>query len=184
MSDEPPEQPPANSDEPPNSVGEVPTGETRRQRGGSTWVGFLLTGVGFFAFVGSYFLLPVVEISCFDTCDVPYTYLTAWEMSMRALLGLSDPGFLVAGAFALFLSYVPLLAAVTIVGCSIGYLVHPHRTFVTWNYRAWLVGISVVVIALPFLSFFILHPYIGYVGMLFGYALFWGGNRLFLTANR
>lgn len=160
--------------------------EARRRLVVPAWTGFLLIVMGFLAFVGSYFLLPVVEISCFDTCDVPYTYATAWEMSLRSLSGLPitlGQSLFFMLVFTLLLSYLPLLAAVALLGCSIGFLVHPHRTFATWSYRAWLVGIIVLVIAFPFLSFFILHPYIGYGGMLFGYGLFWAGNRLFLTAH-
>jgi hypothetical protein len=155
----------------------------RRQLVAPAWAGFLLIITGCLSFVGSYFLLPVVEISCFDTCDVPYTYATAWEMSLLSLPALSYPGFLVGAAVALALCYLPLLAAVMVVGCSIGFLLHPQRTFANWSHRAWLVGIIALVIALAFLSFFILHPYIGYGGMLFGYGLFWAGNRLFLTAH-
>lgn len=147
------------------------------------WTGFVLIVIGFLTFVGSYFLLPVVQIACFDSCDVPYTYATAWEMSMRSLSAPSSPGFLVGGTFALVLCFLPLLAAAIVVGCRIGFVVHPHHTFATWSCRAWLVGISVLGLAFPFLSFFILRPYIGYLGMLFGYGLLWAGNRLFLTPH-
>lgn len=79
-------------------------------------------------------------------------------------------GFQVEAALVLLLCSLPLLAAVTVVGCSsIGFLVYPQRTVAIWSYRVWLAGISTLAIALPFLSFVILKAEIGYVGMLFGY---------------
>ncbi|MGZ3582573.1 MAG: hypothetical protein ACXWQR_02575 [Ktedonobacterales bacterium] len=136
------------------------------------WVGFLLIVVGFLTFVGSYFLLPIAAVACFDDC--PSAYFTAWEMSMRGLSNL--PVFLGPSVIILVLCYLPLLAAVTL-------LVHPQLTFATWNHRAWLAGISALGIAFLGLFFSFIRPDIGYLGMLFGYALFWAGNRLLLTSH-
>ena len=185
MSDNLPEpQHPANPDELPNSVGEVQAEDARLRRVGSAWTGFLLTGVGFLVFICSYFLLPVlVVVFCLDCGPEPRPQVTAWETSLRVLSFVQvdrDQSLILMLVFIL-LCYLPLLAAVAALGCSIGFLVHPHRTFATWNHRVWLAGISALGIAFPFLFWFV-RPDIGYVGMLFGYGLIWGGNRLFLTA--
>ena len=186
MSDQPPgPQHPPNPDEAPNYVREVPAGDARRRRVGSAWTGFLLTGVGFLVFICSYFLLPVlVVVFCLDCGPEPRPHFTAWEMSLRSLALIPDElgqSLIFMLVFILFVCYLPLLAAVAVLGCSIGFLVRPHRTFATWNHRVWLAGISALGIAFPFLFWFV-RPDIGYVGMLFGYGLIWGGNRLFLTA--
>jgi hypothetical protein len=70
--------------------------------------------------------------------------------------GLPDPQFVVAllsdaskDSIFLVLYGLPLLAAVTVVGCSVGFLMQPHRAFAVWGQRAWRVGsIEVVVILL------------------------------------
>jgi hypothetical protein len=78
--------------------------------------------------------------------------------------------------------YLPLLAAVTVVGCNVGFLVRPHRALATWGHRAWLTGSIALVLMLLFVlfvaSFFAGRPDSGFLGMLFGYGLLWGGNRV------
>jgi hypothetical protein len=149
------------------------------------WTGFLLIASGFLSFVVSYFLLPlyVTTVNCFDTCTPP-KHATAWEFSLNLLSHL--PGTPVTDTFLLVLCYLPLLAAVTVVGCSIGFLVHPQRTFATWSSRSWLTGSIALVLLLLFwllfLSIFV-RPAIGYLGMLFGYGFLRSGNRVFLTVR-
>jgi hypothetical protein len=144
------------------------------------WSSFLLIIGGFVLFIISYFLLPLYEtISCFDACTPP-VHRTAWVSSLRFLLDFSFAP--VAASFALTLHYLPLLAVLLMLGFSAGFLLHPQRRYTTWYHLSWIVGISALLIALPFLFFFI-HPDIGYVGMLLSYGLFYGGHRLFLSAH-
>lgn len=155
--------------------------DARRRLVLPAWAGFLFIALGFLAFGVSYFLLPVdvTTVNCFDSCTPP-GHATAWEYSLNVLSHLSVTP--VTEACLLLLCYLPLLAAVMIVGCGIGFLVHPRRTLATWSYRGWLTGFIALVLLLPFLLFFV-RPDIGYLGMLFGYGLLWGGNRVFLTAH-
>jgi hypothetical protein len=153
------------------------------------WAGFVLVVMGVLVFVASYFLLPVIADQCADACGwlYPTTWqlslygLSAWEYEVNAL-----PQFdisLVPDTVLLVLYYPPLLAAVTVVGCSVGFLVRPHRTLVTWSHRAWLTGSIALVLMLLFVlfgaSFFGGGPYSGFLGLLVGYGLLWGGNRVF-----
>lgn len=147
----------------------------RRGPAASAWTGLLLVVAGLLSVAVSTFLLPLVDFDCFDTCGAP-TYSTAWQISMRALSG-SAPA---AAPFVLLLCLLPLLAAATTVGCGIGSLLRPRRTFATWSVRAWRAGVGALVILLPFLFFFV-RPEIGYVGLLVGYGLWWGGSRLLRT---
>lgn len=178
MTNEPPQpERPPNPDELPTNIREVLAREPRRRHVVRARAGFVLIVLGFLAFVGSYFLLPVLVVSCFYNCGTP-EYSTAWELSMY---GLSDFPHTPHGS-ALVLSSLPLLAVMAVVGGSIGFLVHPHRRFAIWNYWTWLAGAGALVMLFSFLLFFNTQPEIGYVGMLFGYGFLWGGNRLFLTA--
>lgn len=163
---------------------EVMTKEARQRRIALAWTGFLLIVIGFLSFVGSYFLLPVVVVACFDDC--PSTYFTAWETSMRALSLLPvtmGQSLFFPLVIVLLLCCLSLLAAVTVLGCSISFLVHRHRALAIWSHRAWLAGIIMLVLALPLVFFPFVRPEIGYLGMLVGYGLLWAGNHVFLTAQ-
>jgi hypothetical protein len=155
------------------------------------WTGFVLVLMGVLVFVASYFLLPVIADQCEDACG--WLYPTTWQLSLYGLSAwqyevYALPQFdisLVPDTVLLVLYYLPLLA-VMVVGGSIGFLAHPHRTFVTWSYRAWLTGSIALVLMLLFVlfgvSFFGGGPYSGFLGLLVGYALLWGGNRVFLNS--
>lgn len=175
----PPEpQLPPSSDEPPIHVRAVLAREALRRRAVSAWIGFLLIAAGFVVVAVSYFLFPVFVVSCFYHCGAP-VYSTAWELSKYGLSNFPDS----PAVNALVLSSLPLLAVTTVVGCSICFLVAPHRMFAIWSYRALVAGFIALVILVTFLLYFGTEPQIGYVGMLLGYGLLWGGNRLFLTAH-
>lgn len=152
----------------------------RRQFVLPAWAGFLLVAIGFLAFVASYFLLPFYVVNCFDSCANPTYSPTTWAFAANGLSHLSVTP--VTSVILVVLCYLPLLIAVAIVGCSFGFLVYPLRTFATWSYRAWLAGsIALVILVLVVLLF--VWPDIGYPGMLFGYGLLWGGNRILLAAQ-
>ncbi len=156
------------------------------------WTGFVLVVMGVLVFVASYFLLPVISDQCEDACGwlYPTTWqlllygLSAWEYEVNAL-----PQFdisLVPDTILLVLYYLPLLAAVMVVGGSIGFLAHPKRTLVTWSHRAWLTG-SIALVLMLFVVLFLAKffgggPYSGFLGLLVGYGLLWGGNRVFLNS--
>jgi hypothetical protein len=106
-------------------------------------MGLLLFGV-------SYYLLPVDAIHCRDMCGQGQTWdyttmgqlsryaLSAWQYEMNAQPQFSSS--VVLDTILLVAHYLPLLAAVTVVGCSVGFLVRLHRTFTVWGHRAWLTG--------------------------------------------
>lgn len=155
------------------------------------WAGFVLVVMGVLVFVASYFLLPVIADQCEDACG--WLYPTTWQLSLYGLSAWQYevnalPQFdisLVPDTILLVLYYLPLLAAVVVVGGSLGFLAHPKRTLVTWSHRAWLTGsIALVLMLLVVLfvaKFFGGGPYSGFLGLLFGYGLLWGGNRVFLN---
>ncbi|HEX6123548.1 MAG TPA: hypothetical protein VFY89_10330 [Ktedonobacterales bacterium] len=152
----------------------------RHQRVVPRSIGFVLIAIGFLAFVGSYFLLPIYSTTfCFDYCPSMLT-ATAWEFSLKMLASFSlAPVF---DALLLMLLYLPLLAALVVLGSSLGFLARPARAFAIWIRRGCLAGsIALAILLLP-LSFFV-RPDIGYLVMLAGYALFWGGYALYLTAH-
>ncbi len=179
MSDQQPPQPERlpSPDVPPSYVPEVPPTKPRRRHVVRARMGFVLIVLGFLAFVGSYVLLPLYVV-CYATCGAP-EYSTAWELSLYGLSNFPDRGGVAANI--LLLCFLPLPVAVMVVGGSIGFLLHPHRWFATWNFRACLVGISAVGILFLYVGFLNAQPEIGYAGMLLGYGLLLGGNRLFLT---
>ena len=83
------------------------------------------------------------------------------------------------------LCYLPLLAAVMVVACLLGFLVRPHRAFVTWSHRVWLTGsITLVLFLLVVLLFIFLlgalflggGPEIRVFRAAFGYGLLWPGQ--------
>jgi hypothetical protein len=131
----------------------------------------------------SFFLPPLYVVSCVDSCAQPKLYATAWVFSQTLLANL--PSSPVINAFILVLSYLPLLAAVIVVACLLGFLVRPHRAFARWGHRAWLTGcIALVLFLLVVLflaSFFSGGPELGFWGLLFGYGLLWAGNRVALA---
>ncbi len=177
MSDQPPQpQRPPKPDELPTNVPAIITMEPHRRHEVRAWIGFLLIVLGFLAFAVSYFLLPVFVVVCFYDCGTP-GYSTAWELSLYGLSGFPQPPF---GA-ALVLSALPLFAAMTILGCSICFLVDPHLTFATWSYWAWAAGFIALLILFTLLIFLETRPAIGYVGMLLSYGVLLGGNFLFFT---
>ncbi len=149
--------------------------------------------MGVLVFVASYFLLPVVAYQCEDACG--WLYPTTWQLSLYTESAWQYevnalPHFdisLVPSTILLVLYYLPLLAAVTVVGCSLGFLVRPHRALATWGHRAWLTGsIALVLMLLVVLfvaKFFGGGPYSGFLGLLVGYGLLWGGNRVFLNTG-
>jgi len=157
----------------------------QRRRMLPAWTGVVLVAAGFLTFVASFFLLPLYFTACFDPCIAPTPHITTWDFSLNALAQLSVTP--VAEAGILVLCYLPLLAAVTVVGCSVGFLVWPHRTLAMWSFRAWLAGsialgiMLLLVLLLPLLS--LIRPNVGFFGMLVGYGLLWAGNRVFLTAH-
>jgi hypothetical protein len=157
------------------------------------WTGVVLVVVGVLVFVASYFLLPIMAEQCMDACgwDYPTTWhlsldgLSAWEYQINAL-----PHFdisLMPDTIVLVLYYLPLLAAATVFGCNVGFLVRPHRALATWGQQAWLTGsIAFVLMQLFVLSgaaFFGGGPASGFLGLLVGYGMLWAGTRVVLTAQ-
>ena len=144
------------------------------------WMGFVLAALGLLVLIASFFLPPVYVVSCVDSCAQPKLYATAWAFSLTFLRDLSSSP--VANVCFLVLAYLPLFAAVTNAVCSFGFLVWPHRAFVTWSRRAWLTGSIALVLFLlvvMFLaSFFGGGPEKGFFGLLLGYGLLWAGNRV------
>jgi hypothetical protein len=176
---------------------EVNSMVARRQLVLPAWKGFVLVAVGFIVFVTSYFLLPLYFTECPGSCFwIPSGthYTTTWEFTLNLRSGWEywANGLphvdisLVTDTLVLALCYFPLLAAVTVVGCSVGLLVRPRHAVAVWSSRMWLAGSIVLgtmllfTLLIPLLS--LLHPGIGYLGMLVGYGLLWGGNRVFRTA--
>jgi hypothetical protein len=118
-------------------------------------------------------------------------YPTAWQLSLNSLSAWQyvvkhvDIS-LVTWSILLVLDCLHLLAAATVVACSVGFLVWPHRALATWGHRAWLVGS--VALALMLLVVLVLAgivaggPHLGFLGLLVGYGMLWAGNRVFLTA--
>jgi hypothetical protein len=160
----------------------------------------VLAVLGLLVFVVSYVLLPWFVTYCFGSCSTSLIN-TLWQASMpmvsqlRAdIQGLPDPQFVVAllsdaskDSVFFVLDGLPLLAAVTVVGCSVGFLVRPHRALAVWGQRAWRVGtIALVLMLLWSLVVVVAYrggPSLGFVGQLVGYGLLWAGNRIVLTAR-
>jgi hypothetical protein len=112
--------------------------------------------------------------------------LSAWVQELQELPHIDSS--LVPDTFLLALYYLPLLAAVTVVGWSVGFLVRPQRALALWGYWAWLTGSM----ALAPILFLVLDgavylggggPHIGLLGLLVGYGVLWAGNRIYLTAQ-
>lgn len=154
--------------------------EVRRRRLLPAWTGSLLAALGLLVFVASYLLLPLFIAGCFDYCAPPRRHLTAWTFSLSILSHL--PSFPVTNSFVLALCYLPLLAAVVVVGCLLGFLVRLHRAFTMWSHRVWLIGCVAfafwLAVALFAGSLFGGKLEIGFVGLLFGYGLLWAGDRV------
>jgi hypothetical protein len=145
------------------------------------WAGFLLIVTGFLAFLASYFLLPiyVTTLNCFDYCTPPKR-ATTWEFSQNLLAGFSiAPVF---DSLVLVLLYLPLLAALVVMGSGLGFLANPDRAFALWIRRGALTGSIALILLFPF-TLILSRPEIGYFGMLAGYAACWGGYVLYLTAH-
>lgn len=144
------------------------------------WMGFILAILGLLVLVASFFLLLLDVVPCVDSCAQPNRYTTAWALSLntRSLL----PSSPIISVVILVLCYLPLLAAVMVVACLLGFLVWPHRAFVTWSRRAWLTGsialVLFLLVVLFLFSFFGGGPEMGFFGLLFGYGLLWAGNRV------
>jgi len=143
----------------------------------------MLAILGLLVLVASFFLLPLDVVPCVDSCAQPNRYTTAWALSLNTLSLL--PSSPIISVVLLVLCYLPLLAAVMVVACLLGFLVWPYRAFVTWSRRAWLTGsIALVVLLLVFLLgalFLGGGPEVGFFGLLFGYGLLWAGNHVAFT---
>ncbi|HEU4784007.1 MAG TPA: hypothetical protein VFS83_11760 [Ktedonobacterales bacterium] len=154
------------------------------------WAGSLLAALGLLMVIASFFLLPVDVVDCVDSCPQPKFYATAWEYSQTSLkdlpASLAFPNSLAFDVCFLVLAYLPLLAAVMVVVCSLGFLAWPQRAFARWGHRAWLVGCIALVlfllVDLYLASFFGGGPELGFWGLLFGYGLLWAGNRVALNS--
>jgi hypothetical protein len=157
------------------------------------WMGLVLVVMGVLVFVASYFLLPVMAEDIMDaggglyptTWQLSLISLSAWIYELHELPHIDSS--LVPDTFLLVLYYLPLLMAVTVVGCSVGFLVRPHRALATWGHWAWLTG-SIALAPMLFLVLFGAvylggGPHIGLLGLLVGYGVLWAGNRIFLTAQ-
>lgn len=158
--------------------------EARQRLAVPAWVGLVLSVVGVLALVGAYFLLPLWEIPASvceqGICENPFRQMTGWETTLNLLTTLPSSTF---GNVALLVMFnLPLLAAVTIVGCHVGLLVHPHRTFAVWTAGVWGAGIVAIVLMFFLLSLFS-HPWTGYLAMWLGYAVLWGSNILLRFAR-
>jgi hypothetical protein len=162
--------------------------DVRRRRVFLAWMGFVLAILGLLVLVVSFFLLPLDVVPCSDACAQPQLSATAWEYSLTSLRDL--PASLVFNVCLLVLCYLPLLAAVMVVACLLGFLIRPHRAFVTWSRRAWLTGSIALVLFLlvVLLLVFLLGalflgggPEVGFFGLLFGYGLLWAGNHVAFT---
>ncbi len=152
----------------------------RRQHVLPALTGCELSALGLLMLVISFFLPPLYVVSCVDSCAQPKLYATAWMFSLTFLANL--PSSPVINVFILVLCYLPLLAAVMVVGCLLGFLVRPQRAFVTWSHRVWLTGsialVLLLLVALFLASFFSGGPELGFWGLLFGYGWLWAGNRV------
>jgi hypothetical protein len=149
------------------------------------WIGALLIAVGCLLLAGSYFFLPLyaTTMNCFDSCTPP-KYATAWEFSQNVLLrfSITPP----VSASILVLLWLPLLAAVIVLGCSAGFLMYPRRAFASGIRISRLTGGIALITSLVLylvLLFGWIRPDFGYLGMLFGYGLLWGGTRLVLSSS-
>jgi len=100
---------------------------------------------------------------------------TACEFSLRLLTDLAFAP--IANSLVLALLYLPLLAAVMGVGCSIAYRLRARREFAVWGVRAWIAGAAAFLLMLPLLLLGS-WPEVGYLGMLIGYGVCWAGSRL------
>lgn len=158
--------------------------EVRQQRVLPALIGFALAALGLLALVVSFVLPPLCVVSCVDACAQPKLYATAWAFSLTLLANL--PISPVINVFILVLCYLPLLAAVMVVACLLGFLVWPHHAFVMWGFRAWLAGsialVLLLLVVLFLVSFFSGGPEKGFWGLLFGYGLLWAGNRVALNS--
>lgn len=138
--------------------------------------------VGFLSVLVSFFLLPIyiTTLNCFDSCSPP-KHPTLWEFSLNEIAHFSVTT--VTASLILLLCYLPLLGAVMVAVCSTGFLVSPRRALITWSQGGLQAGSVALVIVLAFLLLFV-RPQVGYLGMLFGYGLLWGGERLILRASQ
>jgi hypothetical protein len=152
----------------------------RRQGVLPAWRGFVLAALGLLVLVVSFFLPPLYVVSCVASCAQPKLYATAWAFSLTILANLPSSPFINISILAL--CYLPLLAAVMVVGCLLAFLVRAHRAIATWSYRAWLAGsvalVLLLLVVLFLISFFSGGPDKGFFGLLFGYGLLWVGNRI------
>jgi hypothetical protein len=154
----------------------------RRYRNALAWAGLSVVLVGFLTFVASYFLLPVyvTTLNCFDYCS-PAKHATMWQFSLNLFSHV--PVTPITNSILLLLCYLSVFGALTILGCSLSFLVSLRRVFMVWSRRGLLAGGVALVIVLAFLLLFV-GPQLGYLGMLLGYGLFWAGDGLFLCARR
>jgi hypothetical protein len=146
-------------------------------------MGFMLAILGLLVLVASFFLPPLYVVPCLDSCAQPNRYATAWALSLTSLADL--PYSTAIDVCILVLAFLPLLAAVMVVACLLGFLVRPHRAFVTWSHRVWLTGsialVLFLLVVIFLFSFFGGGPELGFFGLLFGYGLLWAGNRVVLN---
>ena len=156
----------------------------RRRPLGWAVPGEVLVALGCLCLVVSY-LLPLSVCGSVLLCGPQPSYTYAWDATVRMWPGVvasSDMQSALGAAFLLVVTNLPVLAAVTMLGASIGFLVHPDGRLVTWNRWAWRLGISAVVILfLP--VHFISVAGLGYTGMWVGYGVLWGGNHLLYSAQ-
>jgi len=157
------------------------------------WMGLVLVVMGVLVFVASYFLLPVMAEDVLaaggalspTTCQFSLHFLSAWVQELRELPHIDSS--LVPDTVLLVLYYLPLLAAVAVVGWSFGFLVRPHRALAMWGYWAWLTGSMALAPMLFLVLFGAVYlgggPHSGLLGLLVGYGVLWAGNRIFLTAH-
>lgn len=145
-------------------------------------MGLVLAALGLLASAVSYFLLPLLVTPCIFGCAQPRHNLTAWALSLRILSLL--PSSPITSACLLALCYLPLLAAVMVVGCLLGFLVWPQRAFVTWSHRVWLTGsITLAFLLLVVLVVSLFGPASGFFGLPLGYALLWVGNHVVFNST-
>ena len=154
--------------------------EMRRQHVLPVWTGCGLAILGLLVLVTSFFLPPLYFVPCFDSCAQPQRYATAWAFSLTLLADL--PYSPLVNVCILMLCYLPLLAAVMIVGCLLSFLVRPHRAFAMWSHRLWLAGsvalVLLLLVVLFLASIFGGGPEKGFFGLLLGYGLLWAGDRV------
>ena len=157
----------------------------RRLHALPAWTGFMLAVLGLLVLVASFFLPPLYVVPCVDSCAQPKSLRHSVGIFADLHWRFSHP-LRSSMSCILVLCYLPLLAAVMVVACLLGFLVRPHRAFVTWSHRVWLTGSIALVLFLlvvSFLfSFFRGGPELGFWGLMFGYGLLWAGNRVVLNS--